>query len=106
MYSFTGGNDGRGPTAVVQGSDGSFYGTTEHGGTTNYDAVLGTYGNGTVFRISTNGVLTTLYSFAGGNDGGIWQNSGATVSGLSWCSFSWAGAAAAEDTELSWSNMI
>jgi hypothetical protein len=29
LYSFTGGNDGGNPTAgLVQGSDGSFYGTT------------------------------------------------------------------------------
>ena len=27
-------------------------------------------GNGTVFRISATGALTTLYSFTGGNDGG------------------------------------
>jgi uncharacterized repeat protein (TIGR03803 family) len=46
----------------VEGQDGSFYGTTGNGGpNTNY---------GTVFRISTNGALTTLYSFTGGNDGG------------------------------------
>jgi uncharacterized repeat protein (TIGR03803 family) len=61
LYSFTGGNDGANPYAgLVQGSDGSFYGTTYFGGT---------YGNGTVFKISTNGVLTSLYSFSGGNDG-------------------------------------
>ena len=29
----------------------------------------GTNGYGTVFKISTNGALTTLYSFTGGNDG-------------------------------------
>ena len=42
-------------------TDGTFYGTTGGGGTK---------GNGgTVFRISTNGALTSLYSFTGGNDG-------------------------------------
>src|ERR1035441_1873745 len=62
LYSFTGGNDGANPYAVlVQGSDGSFYGTTMLGGTNGY---------GTVFQISSNGTLTTLYSFTGGNDGG------------------------------------
>ena len=61
LYSFSGGNDGRGPAGVVQGSDGYFYGTTEGGGTNG--------GYGTVFRISTNGVLTGLYSFSGGNNG-------------------------------------
>ncbi len=61
LYSFNGGNDGANPYAgLVQGSDGYFYGTTEGGGTE---------GCGTVFQISTNGVLTTLHSFIGGNDG-------------------------------------
>jgi uncharacterized repeat protein (TIGR03803 family) len=61
LYSFTGGNDGRWPTAgLVQGSDGNSYGTTSEGGTN---------GSGTVFKISTNGVLASLYSFTGGNDG-------------------------------------
>jgi uncharacterized repeat protein (TIGR03803 family) len=61
LYSFTGGADGARPaTALVQGSDGEFYGITSEGGTDNV---------GTVFRISTNGALTTLYSFTGGNDG-------------------------------------
>jgi uncharacterized repeat protein (TIGR03803 family) len=61
LYSFTGTNDGAKPYAgLVQGSDGNFYGTTEYGGTN---------GSGTVFQITTNGVLTSLYSFTGGNDG-------------------------------------
>ena len=62
LYSFTGTNDGANPMAgLVQGSDGYFYGTTQWGGTNN---------TGTVFRINTNGALTTLYSFTGDNDGG------------------------------------
>ncbi|MGO8931069.1 MAG: choice-of-anchor tandem repeat GloVer-containing protein [Limisphaerales bacterium] len=53
--------DGAFPSAgLVEGSDGNFYDTTTSGGT---------YTNGTVFRIGTNGVLTTLYSFIGGPDG-------------------------------------
>ena len=35
-------------------ADGNFYGTTEAGGTKDY---------GTVFKISSNGALTSLYSF-------------------------------------------
>jgi uncharacterized repeat protein (TIGR03803 family) len=46
---------------LVQGADGSLYGTTSQGGTS---------GAGAIFRISTNGVFTNLYSFTGGADGG------------------------------------
>ena len=45
----------------MQGSDGNFYGTTV-GASFNG-------GNGTVFKISATGALTTLYSFTGGKDG-------------------------------------
>ena len=79
LYSFGGGNDGANPQAgLVQGSDGNFYGTTEDGGTN---------GSGTVFKISTNGVLTTLCSFGSlveesssglvqGSDGNLYGTSG------------------------------
>jgi uncharacterized repeat protein (TIGR03803 family) len=61
LHSFAGGKDGGNPQAgLAQGSDGSFYGTTLGGGS---------YDSGTVFKINTNGILTTLYSFTGGNDG-------------------------------------
>jgi len=47
--------DGSGPVAqLVQATDGNLYGTTQSGGTT---------GNGTVFKITPSGTLTTLYSF-------------------------------------------
>jgi uncharacterized repeat protein (TIGR03803 family) len=45
--------------ALVQGTDGDFYGTTQ------YDGV---YGGGTVFKMTYSGTLTTLYSF-GSQDG-------------------------------------
>ena len=62
LYSFTGGKDGYQPTAgLVEGSDGYLYGTAFFGGTV---------GSGTVFKISTNGVLTSLHSFTGDKDGG------------------------------------
>jgi uncharacterized repeat protein (TIGR03803 family) len=62
LYSFTGANDGANPAAgLVQGSDGYFYGTTANGGAYGYaDAGAG---DGTVFKMSTNGALTTLYAF-------------------------------------------
>jgi uncharacterized repeat protein (TIGR03803 family) len=57
LYSFTGGSDGANPVAgLVQGADGSFYGTAEYGGTN---------GSGTVFKIMTNGTFTSLHSFGG-----------------------------------------
>lgn len=50
------GTDGTGPgfSPLIQGTDGSFYGTTVSGGVNNY---------GTVFKVSSAGSLTTLYSF-------------------------------------------
>jgi uncharacterized repeat protein (TIGR03803 family) len=62
LYSFTVDENGAFPNGLLQGSDGNFYGTTESGGTNGE--------NGTVFKINTNGVLTSLYSFTGSNDGG------------------------------------
>ena len=65
MHSFKDGNDGAYPEAMlVQGRDGYFYGTTAYGGSS-----IGYTGAGTLFKISTNGALTSLYSFTGGNDG-------------------------------------
>jgi len=69
LYSFcaqTSCVDGQGPEAVLlQGSDGNFYGTTAGGGNAN---------NGTIFKITPSGTLTTLYSFCATNascpDGG------------------------------------
>jgi uncharacterized repeat protein (TIGR03803 family) len=51
--------DGGKPYAtLVQGADGAFYGTTSEGGSPEG------YGNGTVFKVTPGGALTTLYSFA------------------------------------------
>lgn len=61
LHDFTGGRDGGGPKATLAlGSDGNFYGTTFAGG----DSRLGS-----IFRITTKGVLTSLYSFNGGSAG-------------------------------------
>jgi uncharacterized repeat protein (TIGR03803 family) len=58
LYSFcsqTGCTDGKFPqAAVVQAAGGNFYGTTHSGGANN---------QGTVFKITPSGTLTTLYSF-------------------------------------------
>jgi len=72
LYTFTGGTDGGQPYGgLAQGSDGYFYGTTELGGIGYSDN-----GYGTVFRITTNGALTTLHSFTGDTwYGGIYEGS-------------------------------
>ena len=46
--------DGSAPGSIIQATDGSLYGPTSAGGANGY---------GSVFRISTSGTLTTLYSF-------------------------------------------
>jgi uncharacterized repeat protein (TIGR03803 family) len=64
LYNFcsrAGCADGSSPYGtLVEAPDGSFFGTTAAGGSNNA---------GTVFRITLRGVLTTLHSFTGGEDG-------------------------------------
>ena len=68
LYSFTGGADGGIPAAgLILGLDGSFYGTTSAGGTG---------GNGTIFKITSLGTLTTLYRFLGGAGDGSGPEAG------------------------------
>jgi uncharacterized repeat protein (TIGR03803 family) len=63
LYSFSGGTDGAFPYGrLVQGTNGNFYGTAQEGGI---------YGDGTVFRMTTAGTFTSLYSYTGGIDGGL-----------------------------------
>jgi uncharacterized repeat protein (TIGR03803 family) len=55
LHSFDGMDGGYPSAALVQASNGNFYGTTSSGGSSlNY---------GTVFEITSSGTLTTLYSF-------------------------------------------
>ena len=72
IYNFCGQgancSDGALPNEIIQGSDGSFYGTTMAGGSglvsanvCNVALFVGTCG--TVFKIATSGALTTLYNF-------------------------------------------
>jgi uncharacterized repeat protein (TIGR03803 family) len=69
LHSFRDGsvtNDGDGPYAgLIQASDGSFYGTTYYGGST--DTGKPSTGSGTVFRITTTGTLTIVHSFGDGS---------------------------------------
>ena len=62
LLSFSG-PDGEAPVgSLVQGADGSFYGTTLYGGANSFGEYC-SYGCGTVFKIDAAGTLTTLYNF-------------------------------------------
>jgi uncharacterized repeat protein (TIGR03803 family) len=61
LYSFGAGSDAQDPYgSLLQASDGNFYGTSVHGGS---------FGAGTVFRVSAQGSETVLHSFGGTGDG-------------------------------------
>ena len=74
LYSFGGGADGNFPASgLVRDAEGNLYGTTAYGGLVN-----GSYcpvGCGTVFKLSSTGTKTTLYSFTGNADGSDPQGS-------------------------------
>jgi uncharacterized repeat protein (TIGR03803 family) len=62
LYSFTGGSDGADPQAGLILSGNTLYGTAVGGGS---------YGDGTLFAVNTDGTdFTNVYSFTGGIDGG------------------------------------
>jgi uncharacterized repeat protein (TIGR03803 family) len=68
LYSFcsqTGCTDGSNPTyGLVLGNDGNFYGTTSNGGLSSGTCAQGFgAGCGTIFKITPQGVLTTLHTF-------------------------------------------
>jgi uncharacterized repeat protein (TIGR03803 family) len=65
LFQFQGTN-GSGPSGeLIQGADGALYGTTRYGGTNLIDpGCLGCWDNaGTVFRVTTNGIFTSLITF-------------------------------------------
>jgi uncharacterized repeat protein (TIGR03803 family) len=70
VYEFQNSTDGGNPLgALVQASNGIFYGTTSYGG--------GTCGCGTVFKVTSAGKLTTLHTFnAGGTGEGNYPQAG------------------------------
>jgi uncharacterized repeat protein (TIGR03803 family) len=61
LHLFGNGTDGADPVAGLIDVDGTFYGTTESGGTDEF---------GTVFSITPAGVETVLYNFTSMGDGG------------------------------------
>ena len=63
LYEFTGGADGQLPsTGLLRASNGDLYGTTEYAGSATCHC-------GTIFRIDSNGIFTTVHTFEG-TDGG------------------------------------
>jgi uncharacterized repeat protein (TIGR03803 family) len=63
LHSFGRGDDGRNPHGgLVADRKGNLYGTTANGGS---------YGGGTIYELSPSGAETVLYSFSGGEDGGL-----------------------------------
>lgn len=73
VYNFTGGADGGFLYGTVDiGKDGNIYGNTASGGTS---------GQGTAFKLTPAGKLTTLYNFTGGADGGSPQGDVLAVGG-------------------------
>lgn len=59
--------EGISPSGLTAGSDGAFYGFAELGGST---------GNGTLFRVSTDGTYTVLHTFAAYDNCGCKTNTG------------------------------
>ncbi|MGB8885348.1 MAG: choice-of-anchor tandem repeat GloVer-containing protein [Candidatus Korobacteraceae bacterium] len=84
LHTFTG-PDGADPAAAMIGDfAGNLYGATYYGG--NGNLCGGTVGCGTVFKLSSSGVETLLYTFSGGADGalpeGLFRDSAGNLYGV------------------------
>jgi uncharacterized repeat protein (TIGR03803 family) len=68
LYLFNTNAFGENPWAgLLLANDGNFYGTASRGG-------IGSSGAGTVFRFTTNGVISLVHYFTGGSDGDVPQS--------------------------------
>jgi uncharacterized repeat protein (TIGR03803 family) len=67
LYSFTGTTDGGNPNGLMQETNGNFYGTTQTGGTNS---------SGSIFQMTPDGVVTTLYLFNDSGTGGYSPQAG------------------------------
>jgi uncharacterized repeat protein (TIGR03803 family) len=84
LYNFcslTNCTDGSLPFALVYADDRNFYGSALAGGNTN-TAICGSGGCGTLFKITPEGVLTTLHSFDGTTDGWGYQTLTQATNGI------------------------
>lgn len=59
LVNFNGSDQGYGPSGLIQGNNGSLYGGTSGGGSGG-----STFGEGTIFKITPAGALTTIFNFA------------------------------------------
>jgi uncharacterized repeat protein (TIGR03803 family) len=73
LCSFSGTNGAR-PYSLTQCPDGNFYGVTTYGGDY-FDPITLFGGDGTIFKMTSNGTLTTLYYFNSTNGSGSLPNS-------------------------------
>jgi uncharacterized protein (TIGR03437 family) len=66
-------SDGAAPSSLIQGQDGNLYGTTAYGGSGNCSTPASPSGCGTVFKITTTGQLSTVYTFTGAAGDGLFD---------------------------------
>jgi uncharacterized repeat protein (TIGR03803 family) len=71
LHTFAGGSDGASPRSGLTDVRGTLYGTTATGGDGDCSNPVGGSGCGTVYSITTAGVESVLYRFAGGTDGAL-----------------------------------
>jgi len=65
LHAFSGADGQQPAAALALGRDGNFYGTTRYGGPQGCTSGANFSGCGTVFMMSSTGILTTLYRFSG-----------------------------------------
>ena len=68
LHTFTGSPDGVYPSPLIRDAEGNLYGAAQAGGPANNNCFAGC---GMVYKIDGAGKLTSLYDFAGGNNGGF-----------------------------------
>ena len=65
LASFNPNATGSVPNSLVLGADGNFYGTCVYGGTINFNGAYNSNGDGTIFKLTPDGVLSPFHFFTG-----------------------------------------
>jgi uncharacterized protein (TIGR03437 family) len=65
LHNFAGADGASPASGLIQATDGNFYGMTEFGGTGSCQVQFEPAGCGTIYKITSQGSFTTLYSFQG-----------------------------------------